>query len=359
MNCNVYSWADKLPDESLECYEPNLKLFFETMYERQKIWVRRFIEKKPRPWSDNPILANHKFTNVYRELDRSSQFLIHKIMIPMDEEGCSDLNMLWKMMVYRTFNNPETFSFEPSALNKDLFGEVEQYIPSSRWRHGIPDFDEYDEDEWARFIDGVRANGKNPFTNAYLINSSFAPQDKRDYAYTHKMLPILHSKMEEIYEVIKTCEEADDIIDELNTLPSVHNFISHEYYQDLTYLKRYTKRDFMRFDQNDYTNVGPGASIGIRLIFPNLQTIKDQKQAIYHLQNIAKKELAKISEYRGERSFPFLYWNRVKKEYYTMHVCNITLHQIEMWLCEFQKYWKMMIGEGKQRSKFVPKTKIF
>ena len=37
---------------------------------------------------------------------------------------------------------------------------------------------------------------------------------------------------------------------------------------------------------------------------------------------------------------------------------KITLHQIEMWLCEFQKYWKMKIGEGKQRSKFEPKTKV-
>lgn len=357
MNWNVYSWADKLPDESLECYKPNLKLFFETMYERQKIWVRRFIEKKPRPWSDNPILANFKFTNVYRELDRSSQFLIHKIMIPMDEEGCSDLNILWKMMVYRTFNNPETFCFEPSELNKDLFGDTEQYIPSSRWRHGIPDFDEYDEDEFYEFICGVRLSGKNPFTNAYFINP--ISSCSRDKAYCHIMLPKLHSKIKDIYEVITTCETADEIIRIMNTLPAVSDFISHEYYQDLTYLQRYTQIDFMRFGQNDYTNVGPGASTGIRLIFPNLKTIKEQKDAIYRLKSMAKKELSLISEYRGEESFPYLYWSKRKKEYYSNPVCNITLHQIEMWLCEFQKYWKMTIDEGKQRSKYVPKPKIF
>lgn len=38
-------------------------------------------------------------------------------------------------------------------------------------------------------------------------------------------------------------------------------------------------------------------------------------------------------------------------------VGEITLHQVEMWLCEYQKYWKMRIGEGKQRSTFEPRTR--
>ena len=39
-----YSWHKDLPSEDLEVYEPHLKLFFETMYERQMIWKRRFLE---------------------------------------------------------------------------------------------------------------------------------------------------------------------------------------------------------------------------------------------------------------------------------------------------------------------------
>jgi hypothetical protein len=34
------AWYNKLPDESLSVYEPHLKLFFETMYERQMIALR-------------------------------------------------------------------------------------------------------------------------------------------------------------------------------------------------------------------------------------------------------------------------------------------------------------------------------
>ena len=111
----------------------------------------------------------------------------------------------------------------------------------------------------------------------------------------------------------------------------------------------------MRFDQNDYTNVGPGASIGIRLIYPSLKTLKDQKQAIYWLRDDAEKELSKIAKSKGVPMY-YLEWDKEKREYYFNDKCNITLHQIEMWLCEFQKYWKMTIKTGKQRSKFNPKT---
>ena len=99
-----------------------------------------------------------------------------------------------------------------------------------------------------------------------------------------------------------------------------------------------------------------GASIGIRLIYPNLKTVKEQKQAIYWLRDAAEKQLGKISDERGEK-MPYLNWDKANNRYFVNDECNISLHQVEMWLCEFQKYWKMMIGKGKQRSKFIPKTK--
>ena len=81
----AYSWHTKLPDENLSVYEPFFQLFFETMYERMMIWKRRFIEQKPQPWTENAILRDSKFTNVYRELDRNSQW---QISITMKTTNC-------------------------------------------------------------------------------------------------------------------------------------------------------------------------------------------------------------------------------------------------------------------------------
>lgn len=360
------SWYDKLPDESLSVYEPNLRLFFEVMHERQLIWKRRFIDKKERPWTKNKIFQESKFTNVYRELDRNSQWQIKNILL---DDKLSLKNLIWKLMVFRFFNNPETFTFEPNGvvLQGSLFGapiksglkqteNIEDLISAKKWRNGIPDFEEYDEEEFSRFIAGIRSSGKNPYTTAYLINSQATPGQPRDYCYTRVVVPTLHNKLDELIKVVLTAKKPEEIIEFLKTLPAVADFIAHEFYQDFTYIPRYTNREFMRFTQDDYTNVGPGASIGIRLIYPNLKTIREQKQGIYWLRDLAEEWLAKISKEKGE-NFPYLYWDKEKQQYYTSDKCNITLHQIEMWLCEFQKYWKMIIGKGKQRSKFVPKTK--
>ena len=329
-------WHDKLPDETLSVYEPYLTLFFETMYERQIIWKRRFMDEKPRPWTDNEILANFKFTNVYRELDRSSQYQIKTIML---DDTLTLTNLTWKLMVYRFFNNPDTFS-HPAA---------------KKWRNGIPDYNEYDEQEFADFIDEVRRSGINPFTSAYLINSLAAPNVSRDHCYTHVTIPRLHESVPRIVALAVSSKTPEDIISFLLTLPSVAEFIAHEFYQDFTYIPRYTNKRLMRWTQNDFTNVGPGASLGIRLIFPNLSA-KEQKTAIYKLRDMACEKLSEIAVKRGE-PMPYVEWDKATARYKIVEQCNITLHQIEMWLCEFQKYWKMTLKKGKQRGVFTPKGK--
>ena len=332
------SWYKQLPSEKLDIYEPHLRLFFETMYERMLIWKRRFIDQQPRPWTDNKIFRESKFTNVYRELDRNSQWQIRNILL---DDSLNIVNLIWKMMVFRFFNNPETFTKGMKEMG---------------WRNGIPDWKDYDCDEFAAFIDRIRKSGENPYTTAYLINSQATPGKPRDYCYTQLVMPTLHKNIPQLISVVRKAETPEDIIMYLKTMPAVADFIAHEFYQDFTYIPRYTDREFMRFNQNDYTNVGPGASIGIRLIFPSLKTIREQKQAIYWLRDLAEEQLEEISKAKGE-PMVYLEWDKKKKDYVLSKKCNITLHQVEMWLCEFQKYWKMIIGEGKQRSKFVPRTK--
>ena len=363
-----YSFFNQLPDSSIEVHHEHMRLFFWLMHERMAIWKRRFIDKRDRPWTDNEILRDYKFTNVYRELDRNSQWQIKNIIL---DDSLSLKNLIWKMMVFRFFNNPETFTFNPNkgqrSIQGDLFGSVEksglkqaekfsELISAEKWPNGIPNYDDYDEDEFSRFIAGIRSVGQNPYTTAYLINSQATPGMPRDYCYTRVVVPELHRRIPEIIKVVLKAKQPEEIINYLTQMPAVADFIAHEFYQDFTYIPRYTDRKFMKFDQNDYTNVGPGASIGIRLIYPSLAHVKDQKQAIYVLRDCAEQMLTEIAKEKGEQMY-YLEYDKKLHKYYLTDECNITLHQIEMWLCEFQKYWKMTIKTGKQRSKFEPRTK--
>ena len=326
-------WYNKLPSEELDIYEPNLRLFFETMYERQMIWKRRFIDKKERPWTDNKYFQHIKFTNVYRELDRNCQWELKNIICD-DELSLKDL--IWKMIIFRFFNKPEFF----------IYG-------MNRWRNGIPSWDEYDEDEFYDFAQEYRKTGQTPFTAAYTMHNQ--PGMTRDDFFMHIVFPQIHGKLDELLDVVKNAESADEIIKFLKTFHGMARFLSYELYTDFTYITKYTNRQFMKFDANDYTSVNPGSQCGIRLIYPSIKSVKEQKNYIYKLKDLSKEWLDKISKERGE-SFPYLYWDKDNKQYYIGNECNITLNQIEMWLCEFSKYWKIDTCKLRYRTSFKPRT---
>jgi hypothetical protein len=47
--------------------------------ERQQVFFRRLEGLAP-PWTDDPVLLAHKFTNAYRASDRISQYLIRRVI---------------------------------------------------------------------------------------------------------------------------------------------------------------------------------------------------------------------------------------------------------------------------------------
>ncbi len=325
------TWADKLPSSDLEVCEENLIEFLEIMVKRQQIWLNRISKPEEKVDVDDKFLINNKFTNVYRELDRNSQYSISQIIL---DDWLDDITLVWKLIFYRIFNNPNTF----------------QYIERTRGhKAGIPDLLNWDKADFIQSIKEIRSgvNGDtNPFTNAYLINSMACPGKTRDYCYTEKVIPTVFDRIFEIYDSMQTMDNPNDFIKLLEQLPSVSGFISHELYQDFTYIERYTDRKIFKWNQDDFTNIGPGCDLGLRLVFPSTSKKADKLKKIYELRDIANSGILE------DLGFDFLNFDKKTKKYYTTKKGKISLHQIEMWLCEYQKYWKMKIGEGKQRSKF-------
>lgn len=312
-------WEEHLPNEDLEVCEENLKLFFQTMFERQEIWHRRFILKQEKPWTENEIFRDYKFTNVYRELDRSSQFQIENIIKNKD---LSDLELVWQTLFYRMFNNPDFFKF---IKNKKGYC--------------VQNYKDYNPETFYDLMQEFRETGGLPFTSSYFIHPFHGITNDKKYSYDiavqlHKKIPILLEIMRKKNSVV------EDLIKELEKIDGVSKFMSHEYFQDLCYINRYNCQ-IMKFDQNSMTISGPGSRNGIRLIFPSTKGYKNEIHRIYELRDIADDYLAEFGQFK-----------------YLPDYDGITLHQIEMWLCEFQKYFKMQIGEGKQRSKFIPKSNV-
>jgi len=329
------SWVEQLPSPEEEINEAHLKIFFDIMKERQKIWVRRSLLKKEAPWTKNPILRDYKYTNVYRELDRASQFMIKHILtqkMPLEQK-------LFQLMVFRFYNQPDSFRQNGGLIQ-------------------LPDYDNWNWKKlWMQTVAERKRTG-NPWHVAYMMNMAFAPKlmkewDQpglyKDWAYVFIVFNAIHKIIPDLVKVLREASRPQDIIEVLERIPATSTFQSHEFYVDFTYFARYAPEGaVMRFDANDFTNVGPGASLGIRLIFPSLKP-SEQEAALYLLHEMAE-------EYLGD-DFPYLMYDKETGKYYTTNEYsreNFTVHQIEMVACEWAKYWKMTIGSGKQRSKFSP-----
>lgn len=333
-------WYPLLPSQDQDIVESHLKDFFELMFERQEIWYKRNILKENAPWTNNEIFQKYKFTNVYRELDRGSKFLIENII---KDENNSIEDLLLKIIIYRFYNKPETFCHPKYKVELDSF-------------------EDFDYKKIHKQTCDFRLNVDNPWHTAYMMNVVFCEHPKdfvneygglfKDYAYCEFVFSRLKEKVTELCLGMKNnkFDSPKSFCKSLEKLPAVSKFQSHELYIDFCYIRKYSNRhkDFFAWNENDYTSVGPGASLGIRLILPKLLA-NQQETGIHFLRHISKRKLENIGNFK--------YIKIINKKVEVVQKSELTLHQIEMWLCEYSKYWKMVLGEGKSRAKFTPKAK--
>lgn len=343
------TWIHLLPSEEETVNEFHLHEFFRVLYERQRVFVKRHVLKEKAPWTEDPILRDYKFTNVYRELDRNSQWEINNII---RNPNLSKIDLVWQIMLFRIFNRPEFFEYAHRIYA--CYGTKKPEISI------LPRYEEYDQLSFHNAINVFRATGENPFTNAYLINSRACSDTGRDQCYGEHIIPTVHANIPALFKLMMTAKDPAHIKDFLIQLPGVANFVAHEFYISFCYVEKYTDRRLFKWNENSWTNVGPGASLGIRLIFPSAKSTKEQELCIYRLRDIADSYIHKHFP-----DFEFFNWNRdgvnpatgeKGMRYMSKGRSNLSLHQIEMFLCEYQKYWKMTLGVGKQRSKYTQRT---
>jgi hypothetical protein len=93
--------------------DERFKAFQNFFNERHNIWKQREQYKKPRPWTDDPVLQRHHFTNVYRRLDKGSLFAEKTIREIIDwhggDPGAGRTGAWFWVVTYRPLNRIETF----------------------------------------------------------------------------------------------------------------------------------------------------------------------------------------------------------------------------------------------------------
>ncbi len=206
---------------------------------RQDIFFNR-INRKPFPWSKDPILNKFRFTNSYRAADRVSQYLIKNVIYNSDFPDAPE-EVLFRILLFKLFNKIETWE-----LLTERIGDL-------RWKNFK--FNYYDD-----ILTDALTHKKKIYSAAYIM-----PSGKSTFGYERK-----HSNHLKLIEYIirrKThlklaqAETMSKAFEILKGLPGLGNFLAYQLLIDINY------SEIIDFLESDFVVPGPGAKGGISKCF--------------------------------------------------------------------------------------------
>jgi alpha-glutamyl/putrescinyl thymine pyrophosphorylase clade 1 len=202
---------------------------------RQSIYEARLAGASP-PWTNDPVLGEYRFTNVFRAADRVSQFLIDEVTYDGELRGREDL--VFRTLLFKLFNRISTWR------------DLERAVGPLSWSS-------YDPDRYAAALNEMSAEGPI-YSPAYVI-----PPPRLGSARKHlNHLRLLELMMEDgLPERIGSADHLGEVYETLTGYPSIGRFLAFQFAIDLNYTS------LTGFDEDDFVVAGPGAVDGIRKCF--------------------------------------------------------------------------------------------
>jgi hypothetical protein len=208
--------------------------------ERQAIFFRR-VTGTQAPWTSDPILARHKFTNAYRASDRVSQYLIKQVIYSGEQ---TPEELFFRVILFKLFNKIETWELLQQAFD------------------GVA-YREYSSERYDRVLSSAQARGQSIYSGAYIMptgGKAFPPGPK------HRMHLMLLDRMmkDDLPARVFAATRLSAVFDMLRSYPTIGDFLAYQYATDLNYTR------LMPDLEADFVVPGPGARDGIRKCFSDL-----------------------------------------------------------------------------------------
>ena len=208
--------------------------------ERQGVFFRK-LEGGPPPWTKDPTIARHKFTNAYRASDRVSQYLIRNVIYGGDQ---SVPEVFFRTILFKLFNKIETWELLQNRLGPIAYEDFS--------------FDRCDE----VLIEALSAKTRI-YSAAYIM-----PSGNHSFGYRAKHsnhLKLLELMMEdEVPRQIAGASSMKQAFEILRSYPMIGNFLGYQFVTDLNY------SEICDFSEMEFVVPGPGATDGIHKCFSDL-----------------------------------------------------------------------------------------
>lgn len=265
--------------------------------ERHKIWKKR-ARGKPAPWTKDPILQTYRFCNVYRELDKVTLWIATHWRKPH-----ADYPHLWfSMVVARLINNPDTLG--SLAL-------------PGRWN----------KTQFLRVMHRRRDRGEKAFGSAYIVSTNGRKMDKAQYL-AEQVLDPMWEEREGLQP--KRGDTLSEYHATLGQYQGMGSFMAAQVVADLKYVEPLrSAADWWTFAAS-----GPGSRRGLNRVM-GLDPSDHWNEVEWY------KTLRAI---RGE----------VNDRLVTEGMDKLHAQDLQNCLCEFDKYERARLKEGRPKQKYVP-----
>ena len=266
-----------------------------------KIFWNKY-ELMEKPWTNDSILRNYKFTNVYRSCDRVSQYLIRNV-IYNEDNSFNEIDILLRILVFKIFNKIETWEY------------LERRI-------GVIKVDNFK----LRDINNVLLEKKSNstiFSNAYMMTGTHTLYNHLTYKH-EKWLQMVKDELIDgkVLENILAAKSLEDVYSLLRACSFIGDFLAYQYTIDFNY------SPVINFGENSFVKAGIGSIRGIKKCFTSLDGKSYEGAIRITLDNFEKYQ----------KKYDML-------EFKNLFGRNPTLIDVQNCFCETDKYLRVKVPE--------------
>lgn len=283
---------------------PSLDRFLYWCSERESIAHRKRVGLFP--LTDDPILATYRFTNVFREDDKTTVWFRDTVREPLK----SHPNVVFATIAFRWFN------FIPT-------GEV-------LWKRGL--LVEWNQSEAERLLRARRERGEQVFTGAYMINS---PPGHQKLEYICGCINNVWLDVDDLKRRSRKWRTMAEAHEDLQRYERIGGFMSYEIVCDL----RYTDILKDATDANTWAHLGPGARRGLlRVMGRPIETKKSHGLTLVPLPYGWEMVMRQLRAWMEMEP-----WAKDRR---------VEMREVEQSLCEYDKYCRTLFNEGQLKRRY-------
>lgn len=304
----------------------NLEHLYNFIHRRYIIHLRKDVLKKDPPWINDPILREYRFTNVRREHDRETKWLIKHIT--SNSALCYEDKLL-NVILFRIFNKHETaelihmpipfMEYDSISWDPELYRQAFQNALT--------------EDPHRVFFTGAFiTGGTKRALKWYLPNDD--PENSMEMRVMYFMKYLLQSSLIELVKKAKTQEQ---VYQRLSSTMGIGPFLGYQMFVDFTYI------DEFPFSENEFTVAGPGCKNGLNLLFKDRAGMTHEECLFWvrdHIEEEFEHQLGKSLD--PQRLFADL----------PEHDRCLNVMSLENCFCELSKYIRAVNNTGRPRKKY-------